>query len=284
MGGFPKIVYGISMAGDGNNPCLPNFELKIESKLETKPEIIIKKGLGEKNMVNKTEIRAFLHDAKAVSPAIATLILIVIAAVAAAGVGILVQSSQKNAQDQTANKDLSVMGTLNIKGSTTILPVTQAAAEAFMKKYTAITISPSGGGSDYGQLIAYTTTSPLNDVGASSSQWSTSTKTINGITLPARKDIIIQEAGADAKVFETKIGTGMIVLASQDQINVDATNFSLLRTAYSGSGSVTMGGKSYKVVQRSDMSGTEETFAKWIGLADTNGQLITNTNVIGSCA
>ena len=92
MGGFPKIVYGISMAGDGNNPCLPNFELKIESKLETKPEIIIKKGLGEKNMVNKTEIRAFLHDAKAVSPAIATLILIVIAAVAAAGVGILVQS------------------------------------------------------------------------------------------------------------------------------------------------------------------------------------------------
>jgi phosphate transport system substrate-binding protein len=264
------------MAGDGNNPCLPNFELKIESKLETKPEIIIKKGLGEKNMINKTEIRAFLHDAKAVSPAIATLILIVIAAVAAAGVGILVQSSQKNAQDQTGNKNLDAMGTINIKGSTTVLPISQGAAEVFMKKYPAITVNIGGGGSDVGQLLAWTTTSPKEDLGASSSKWSTSDKTISGILIPKRSIAIIQESGENAKVFESKIATGMIVLAGQTQFEVDNTTgcsdsativcFQSLKSAYENNTALPSG---YKVVQRSDKSGTEETFAAWIGLVNS---------------
>ena len=245
-------------------------------------------------MVNIKGIRAFLHDAKAVSPAIATLILIVIAAVAAAGVGILVQSSQKNAQDQTGDKNLNVMGTLNIKGSTTVMPITQAGAVAFMKKYPAVTINIGGGGSEIGQLLAYTTTVPTEDIGASSSKWKDTTKTVTGILLPARKDAIIQEAGENAKVYETKIGTGMIVLANQAPLNIDngtaipacATTdgsstpsvicFRDLKNAYKSSTGL-INGTLYKVVQRSDKSGTEENFAGWLGLVATADSQLDST-------
>lgn len=243
----------------------------------------------------KNNIKQFLHDAKAVSPAIATLILIVIAAVAAAGVGILVQSSQKNAQDQTGNKNLDVVGTIDIKGSTTVLPVTQLAAEDFMKKYPAVTISVAGGGSQTGQLDIYTKTV---DIGASSSKWDVNPFTLNGITVPARKDAIIQEAGPDATVWETAIGTGMIVVAGNvpgvTTINVNnatgntsqiagtvmnITDADLI-TAYT-TGTVTVSGVALKAVQRSDPSGTEETFAKWIGLTDANSQLSSPASVVG---
>jgi len=239
-------------------------------------------------MVNMKEFRAFLHDAKAVSPAIATLILIVIAAVAAAGVGILVQSSQKNAQDQTGNKNLDAMGTINIKGSTTILPISQGAAEVFMKKYPAITVNIGGGGSDVGQSLAWTTTSPKEDLGASSSKWSTSDKTISGILIPKRTTAIIQESGENAKVFESKIGTGMIVLAGKTQFEVDNSTgcisnttvvcFNDLKSAYENNTVVT--GALYKVVQRSDKSGTEETFASWIGLVNPADKQL-NSQVTG---
>ena len=118
--------------------------------------------------INTKGIKAFLQDSKAISPAIATLILIVIAVVAAAGVGILVQSSQKNAEAQSSNKDLSVSGDFVIKGSTTVLPVSQNEIQAFSKIYPSVTITLGGGGSGYGKAAVY---NKLIDVGASSSIW-----------------------------------------------------------------------------------------------------------------
>jgi phosphate transport system substrate-binding protein len=244
-------------------------------------------------MVTTKGIKVFLHDVKAVSPAIATLILIVIAAVAAAGVGILVQSSQKNAQDQTGKQDLSAMGTLDIQGSTTVLPITQMAIPVFAKRYPGITINTVGGGSDIGQWFAYTTTNPTEDIGASSSAWSTSTKTINGVLIPTRANAIMQEGGS-GKVWESKIGTGMIVLAGQNQMAINNSStctiglstssnicFVDLKEAYSnGTNQNTIRGTSYTVIQRSDKSGTEETFAKWIDLINAaDGQL--NSTAVG---
>ena len=251
-------------------------------------------------MVNTKGIRAFLHDAKAVSPAIATLILIVIAAVAAAGVGILVQSSQKNAQDQTGNKDLGAMGTVVIKGSTTVLPIEQISSVNFMKKYPAVTLQIGGGGSDIGQLDIFT---KQVDIGASSSKWSTSSKVINGITIPARKDAIIQEAGSEATVWETTIGTGMIVIAGNVKspagvavttINVtnDVVNstegFSpdgkILNLTYYdlqnmyANGTAVVGTVTLEAVQRDDPSGTEETFAAWIGQQDATTKQLVSTD------
>jgi phosphate transport system substrate-binding protein len=45
---------------------------------------------------------------------------------------------------------MAASGNIVVKGSTTVLPVVQAEAEAFMKKYPAINISLSGGGSGDG--------------------------------------------------------------------------------------------------------------------------------------
>lgn len=281
------------MIGDAINPCPPNFELKVYNTQRAcrwaSLKYWIEKIKENIKMVNMKEIRAFLHDAKAVSPAIATLILIVIAAVAAAGVGILVQSSQQNAKDQTGDKNLNAMGTIDIKGSTTLLPVTQAAAEAFMKKYPAITINIGGGGSEVGQLLAWTTTKPTQEMGASSSKWSSSDKTISGIVIPKRETAIIQEAGENAKVFESKIGTGMIVMAGKTEFNVDnstgcansATNicFTDLKNAYQNGAIIPV--SNYKVVQRSDKSGTEETFAAWIGLVNSVDKQLNSSNVTG---
>ncbi len=159
--------------------------------------------------MNTKGIKQFLMDAKAISPAIATLILIVIAAVAAAGIGFIVQKAQTNTQSQTGNQDLSASGTIVIKGSTTVLPITQIAAVDFMKKYPAINLQISGGGSDVGKYDIYEKTV---DIGASSSKWGAA-YTYNGITIPSRTDIIIQDAGPNAAIWETAIGTGMIVVA-----------------------------------------------------------------------
>ncbi len=89
--------------------------------------------------INTKGIEAFLHDTKAVSPAIAIIILIVIATVAA-GAEI---PSHENAPDM-ASQNLTVNGTLNITGSTTILPIPQAAKVEFIKMYPRVVINPSG--------------------------------------------------------------------------------------------------------------------------------------------
>jgi ABC-type phosphate transport system substrate-binding protein len=47
--------------------------------------------------------------------------------------------------------------------------------------------------------------------------------------------------------------------------------FSDLRALYNGTSTIAA------IVQRADMSGTEETFAKWIGVTDANNQLSTTT-------
>lgn len=244
----------------------------------------------EKNRKGK---KTFLHDAKAVQVAIVTLILITIAAAGA--------MSQENAQ-YPMNPNMTLKGKLNITGSTTILPVTEAAKMEFIKIYPRVVINTSGGGSDYGRMVAYTTKKKSRDIGASSSIWPDSDQLINGTLVPRRTQSIIQEGDGNATVFETKFGTGMIVIAANLGRNITSINivntspvcisnfsaptakicFNDLKDAYEGKPPVSFEGK--EVIQRSDASGTEETFAKWIGLADpVTGQLISNvTGEIGN--
>ncbi len=245
---------------------------------------------------NTKGIKAFLRDVKAVSPAIATLILIVVAAVAAAGVGIITQTSQKNALDQTGNKDTSVMGTIVTKGSSTVLPISQAGAEAFMKKYPAVDMKVSGGGSTEGRMYVYTKTV---DIGASSAIWPTTETVTDGVTVPGRGVAIIQDAGADATIWETKIGTGMIVIAGTlyNDTKVPATGINVLANGTTGwsttiptefnityadlkalylAGAGTYGTVNLESVQREDPSGTEETFADWLGKKDSTTKQLTS--------
>jgi phosphate transport system substrate-binding protein len=234
--------------------------------------------------MNKKDIKQFLSDAKAVSPAIATLILIVVAAVAAAGIGILVSHSQGSSKEMLDTKTASVQGKIVSDGSTTVLPVTLAAAPAFMTENPSYSISASGGGSNVGMIDVFT---KKVDIGASSAKWPDTDTIVPGysVPIPARSKAVIQEAGQGATVWETAIGTGMIVIAYNipevtgklQVVNDTATctdaciSFTDLKNIYMGiaATNATVQAWGLKPVQRSDQSGTEDTFSAWFGAQDS---------------
>jgi ABC-type phosphate transport system substrate-binding protein len=161
------------------------------------------------------------------------------------------------------------------------------------------TITATGGGSNIGMLDVFT---KKVDIGASSSIWPDSPTTVNGITIPARKDAIIQEAGPSSTIWETRIGTGMIVIAGNMKnasgaqvtaINVipgngtspgwnttNPTEFDItygdLQNLYV-TGTATVGSVVLQAVQRSDQSGTEDTFSKWLGKQDSSTKQLDST-------
>ncbi|MBU4220061.1 MAG: substrate-binding domain-containing protein [Euryarchaeota archaeon] len=258
-------------------------------------------------MVNTKGIRAFLQDSKAVSPAIATLILIVVAAVAAAAIGVMVQSSQEDAGLTLTEKSAEVEGKISTKGSTTVLPISQLAAVGFMSTNPSYQVSVAAGGSGVGRMLVYT---KAVDIGASSDPWPTTEKTQDGIKVPHRKDAIIQEAGPDATIWETKIGTGLIVMGANipngtsivtdikivnntgtDQLDSRVgpivIKFDTLRAAYNGTASFSIidsnnVSKIIKLFQRSDPGGSEEVFAAWINVKDSEGYLPSNPLTFGA--
>lgn len=157
-------------------------------------------------------IRLFLRDTAAISPVIATLILLVIAAVAAAGVGLLTQKAQDNANSQTTNKNLGVSGTFSVKGSNILQELTQSEVSAFRELYPAIIINVGAGNSAAGRALVF---NKQIDVGGSAEIWQDDdrTDTTTGLQYDGRPKAVIQAAGLDSFVYETKIGTGSIVVA-----------------------------------------------------------------------
>jgi ABC-type phosphate transport system substrate-binding protein len=231
-------------------------------------------------------IKQFLSDAKAVSPAIATLILIVIAAIAAAGIGILVSHSQGSSKQMLDTKTQSVQGQINIVGSTTVLPLSLLAGPAFMSDSPSYSVSSQGGGSGLGRYTAFTTQNPLVDVGASSERWPDSPDTSFTPNVPGRASVIIQDGQAGATVWETKVATSMVVVAYNNNapgttpgrvVNVTNTttavgtslSYTDLRAMYA-TGTVvpttfTAAAANTFVYYRSDSSGTMDTYMAWLG-------------------
>jgi ABC-type phosphate transport system substrate-binding protein len=268
---------------------------------------------------NTKGIKVFLRDSKAISPAIATLILIVIAAVAAAGIGIIVQNAQSNTQSQVGDQDLSVSGNFTIKGSTTIIPIEQNEIAAFNKKYPAVTISMGGGGSGTGRALVW---NRQIDIGASSDIWPDADgQTDNGVggtglSYGGRLSSVIQAAGPNAFIYETAIGKGLIVLAGNlvdsagkkvTTINILPFNTSIGNHSYYTSGTHTLNltfqdlydgyannasgqinsaniggdpfGSVIQLVTRSDVGGTSENFNQWLTGAPSGQMDGTGSNI-----
>src|SRR5262249_21481740 len=91
------------------------------------------------------------HKLVAVSPVVATLILIIVAIVGAIAVGLIVSrvSTSTSNQANVGNVAGGTQSTLVIGGSTTVFPVTEAAKSAFQTQYH-VTIQDNQGGSDAG--------------------------------------------------------------------------------------------------------------------------------------
>jgi phosphate transport system substrate-binding protein len=219
--------------------------------------------------IKRNTKRSLLKDTQAVSPAIASLVLVVIAVIAAAGVGVITNTLNTQTGDQAEGKDLSVQGKIDAQGSTTVLPFALVAASTYMEDHPAVEISVSGGGSGHGKSMAI---KDKVDIGMASSR--------------ADKEDILQEGMKGATIYETEVGKRMIVVIVNDGTAGTPYEYNI-STSASGAGNINMtdlialyeSGTQIpnlnisKAFQRSDVSGTEEGFAKWLGVTDADNQL-----------
>lgn len=205
----------------------------------------------------------FNKNDKAISPIVATLILIIVALVGAIAVGSVLGLFSENVGSQAGSNNVSQnyndANSLNIAGSTTMYPINNLLATAFMKKYpgSKITIGQGGSGAGITQVVAGSI-----DLAASSS-------TANLSLYP--------------NLVGTQIGGRGVVLIGGSNISIQsskAINASTAKAIYStGTSTYTLtagdnltGATTITVYQRSeDGSGTEKTFLGWAGWKDASG-------------
>ncbi|MDK2863626.1 MAG: phosphate transport system substrate-binding protein, partial [Methanomicrobiaceae archaeon] len=88
----------------------------------------------------------------AVSPIVATLVLIVVAVIGAVAVGTIMGTFSSDVSEQVNTGDVSGSSSMEIliAGSTTVQPASELLAEAYMAKKPGVKISVQGGGSGAG--------------------------------------------------------------------------------------------------------------------------------------
>lgn len=192
----------------------------------------------------------FAKDENAVSPIVATLVLIVVAVVGAVSVGTIMGTFSNDVSGQTNTGDISSASATEIliAGSTTVQPVSELLAEAYMKENPGVKITVQGGGSGAGIASAGM---GIVDIGSAS------------------KSMSADDKEKYPEVQEIQIGASAVVIIVNDDtpltgnINASTTDLTAL---YNGSASsITVGGVTFnKPIQRSEESGTEETFAKYL--------------------
>jgi phosphate transport system substrate-binding protein len=141
----------------------------------------------------------------------------------------------------------SANSTLTIKGSTTVLPIAQAAAEEFMAKNPAVNISVQGGGSGVGIASLLDKTAAIAD----------SSRTI--------KNEEVQKAkAAGVNPFETVIAMDGIAVVVHPSNPVSKLTREQIKAVYTGkiSNWAELGGRNMKIVavSRDTSSGTFESF------------------------
>lgn len=212
----------------------------------------------------------FKND-KAVSPVVATLVLVVVAIIGAAAVGALLGAFSSDVSDEaSAGETSSASSTeLLIGGSTTVQPVTEILADAFMEDHKGIKVTVQGGGSGAG--IAGAEQNVL-DIGSSS-------KTIVAAEHP---DLEVFEIGGSAVVLIAS--TGVTVPATVTANDVEEIYTNCANGVTDATAPTTLGAAGLAVYQRSESSGTEETFAKFLDahksagdtVLDGDNQLVSN--------
>jgi phosphate transport system substrate-binding protein len=143
--------------------------------------------------------------------------------------------------------------TLNISGSTTIQPVSEFLANAYMQKHQDARVNVEGGGSGAGITKAGT---GQTDIGSSS-------RNINADELAKYPDL---------QTF--KIGGSAVVVIVNHNNPVNEADKSELQVLYNDKSddisNLSNLGTIRVAVQRSDNSGTEETFAQWLDPKSSN--------------
>ena len=198
------------------------------------------------------------NNDKAVSPIVATLVLIVVAIAGAAAVGTIMGSFSSDVSDSaSADQAASSASTeLLIAGSTTVQPVSEKLAEAYMDQHPGVKVTVQGGGSDAGIAGA---NMDVVDIGSASKNFeATDYPDLNNFQIGGSGVVVICNGNvrnvnlSDLNEMYANAVDGKI------KLNVDSNG----NITEIGNGTT---GTAYTLYQRAEGSGTEECFAKGLG-------------------
>jgi phosphate transport system substrate-binding protein len=206
-----------------------------------------------------------MNNDMAVSPIVATLVLIVVAVIGAVAVGTIMGTFSTDVSKQANTGEIAGQASTEIlvAGSTTVQPASEAWAKDFMKINPSIKVSVQGGGTGTGVTSAGM---GIVDIGAGSR---------------ALKD---EEKASYPDLKEWQVGGSAVVVIVRGDATPTTATQTELKAAFPDVGeptyitSLTSIAHSY---QRAEASGTEETFAKEYLGYKTNASLDHATNVTG---
>lgn len=204
-------------------------------------------------------MKVFSKDENAVSPIVATLVLIVVAVVGAVSVGTIMGTFSDDVTQQTNTGDISSASATEIliAGSTTVQPVSELLAEAYMKENPGVKITVQGGGSGAGVSAAGM---GIADIGAAS------------------RNLKDEEATKYPELETYQIGgSAVVVIISDDVTGITEISKSDLDAIYNVSGSYTLPSGITVAYQRAEESGTEDTFVEYV--LGKNGEI--NSSIAG---
>ena len=186
-------------------------------------------------------------DTRAVSPIVATLVLVVVAITGAAAVGTIMGTFSSDVSEQSNTGELTDASSteLLIAGSTTVQPVSELLAEAYMDEHQGVKVTVQGGGSGAGVSSAGL---DIVDIGAASRD-------------PKDKEL---EKYPNLQTY--KIGGSAVVVIVNEASGVTQATKAEINDAYvNNSFLVNLSGNIDKVFKRAEESGTQDTFCSWIG-------------------
>jgi phosphate transport system substrate-binding protein len=190
----------------------------------------------------------------AVSPVVASLVLVTVAITGAAGVGMIQGSLSSDIAEEASAGDMGMASSteLLIAGSTTVQPVSELLAEAYMDDHQGIKITVQGGGSGAGVSSAGM---DIVDIGAAS-------RPVKDKELEKYPDLMTHKIGGSAVVVIAHKDITPFNVTHAELKDAYATNDATKIVNESGSENIT------KLYQRAEASGTQDTFEDWL---DSNG-------------
>ncbi|WP_019176220.1 substrate-binding domain-containing protein [Methanomassiliicoccus luminyensis] len=239
-------------------------------------------------MIKNKSMRKMRSDLKAVSPVIATILLVLVAVASAVAFWAIMQSWQDDQSEKLGTVDIgddTLTGKIKVAGSTTVYPMMDLAAKNFMNINPQVKITVQGGGSGAGVTGVTTGTA---DIGMISKAWTDGETYPSIVATTIAHDgvvIIISDKAAEKhgitdamlEAMETADIMGVYGVAyktSDDKTLVEATTTSIdtwgeLVVALGGTYTGEDADAPINTYQRSEESGTEEGFVqKVMGASD----------------
>ncbi len=209
----------------------------------------------------KDLFKGMWEDTRAVSPIVATLVLVVVAITGAAAVGTIMGTFSSDVSEESNTGELTSASSTEIliAGSTTVQPVSELLAEAYMDEHRGVKITVQGGGSGAG---VSSTGMNIVDIGAAS-------RPVESDELDKYPNLKVEQIGGSAVVVianpggtftGSATGTTTAELTSLYDLVVDAAGSLTI-----DSGAITVPAGT-TIVQRADASGTEDTFEDYLSL------------------